>query len=115
MEKSNKEIFFVPLLGILWVNIHGGSSNLSYLLCLFFLIAGVINFEFGKISFARLEKNNCCKGASTLLVILLALLLLIVLALLALPVCRVSQDLSARKQRRPHCNVVLAFVLFGHG
>ena len=28
-EKSNKEIFFVPLLGILWVNIHGGSSNLS--------------------------------------------------------------------------------------
>ena len=57
-EKSNKEIFFVPLLGILWVNIHGGSSNLSYLLCLFFLIAGVINFEFGKISFVRLEKNK---------------------------------------------------------
>lgn len=57
-DKNEKTIYFVPLLGIIWVNIHGGSSNLSYLLCLFFLIAGIINFEFGKISFVRLPKKK---------------------------------------------------------
>lgn len=71
-NKDNKEIYFIPLLGVIWVNMHGGSSNLSYLLCLFFLIAGVINFKFGKISFERLPKNKLLTISGVMLATIIA-------------------------------------------
>lgn len=57
-EKTKKAIFLIPLIGILWANIHGGSSNLVYVICLFFIITGLFNFEFGKIEFVKLNKKK---------------------------------------------------------
>lgn len=54
-EKSNK-IYFLPILTILWSNLHGGSSNLGYLLCFFVLIVGLFNFKYNKIEAKRLSK-----------------------------------------------------------
>ena len=55
-EKS-KKIFFTPLIAILWVNTHGGSSNLSYLLILLVIITGIIpNFSFYKLQNNKLSE-----------------------------------------------------------
>ena len=59
-EKSNK-IYFLPILTILWSNLHGGSSNLGYLLCFFVLIIGLFNFKFNKIEAKRLSKKQIKK------------------------------------------------------
>lgn len=56
--KSKKSIYFIPLIGVLWANFHGGSSNLVYILCIFFIITGLFNFQFGKVEFKKLEKNK---------------------------------------------------------
>ena len=53
-EKSNK-IYFLPILTILWSNLHGGSSNLGYLLCFFVLIIGLFNFKYCKIEAKRIS------------------------------------------------------------
>lgn len=39
--KSNKKIFLVPIISILWSNIHGGSSNLSYIIYGIFLLDSI--------------------------------------------------------------------------
>ena len=55
-EKS-KKIFFTPLIAILWVNAHGASSNLSYLLILLVIITGIIpDFSFYKLQNNKLSK-----------------------------------------------------------
>ncbi len=51
-EKS-KKIYFLPLITILWANAHGGSSNLSYILCLIFLFCGLFKFKYKKIEAER--------------------------------------------------------------
>lgn len=55
-NEESKKIFFLPLVSILWSNIHGGSSNLPYILCLLFIICGLFNFKFSKIEAKRLDK-----------------------------------------------------------
>ena len=56
-EKS-KKIYFLPLVTILWSNMHGGSSNLSYLMCLMFLGCGLFKFKLGKIEADRFSKKQ---------------------------------------------------------
>lgn len=46
---SSRSIFVIPLLACLWSNLHGGSSNLSYLLCIIFLFAGFFSWNVGCI------------------------------------------------------------------
>ena len=41
-DQSSRAIWFIPLIGCLWSNLHGGSSNLSYILCILFLCADII-------------------------------------------------------------------------
>ena len=48
-DENSKRIYFLPIISILWSNLHGGSSNLSYLFCLVFLIGGLFSFNFSKI------------------------------------------------------------------
>ena len=55
---KSKAIYFVPLIGCLWSNFHGGSSNLSYLLCLAFLIIGFIKLDINKLYSERLSKQQ---------------------------------------------------------
>ena len=59
-EKSKKYLFF-PLISLCWVNFHGGSSNLVYLLPVLFLVAGLFSFESSKISAKRYTKTQIKK------------------------------------------------------
>ena len=58
---KSKKIYFLPFVSILWSNIHGGSSNLIYILPLIFIISGMFQFRGSKIfstklSFIQLKK-----------------------------------------------------------
>ena len=55
-NKDSKKIYILPIITILWANIHGGSSNLSYLLCLVFFISGLVSFSFKKIEAKKFDK-----------------------------------------------------------
>ena len=57
-NKDSKKIYFLPLISILWSNMHGGSSNLSYIFCIIFLICGLISFKFKKIESDRISKKQ---------------------------------------------------------
>ena len=54
-NKDSKKIYFLPVLAILWANIHGGSSNLVYLMPLIFLLVGLFRFKFNKIEAKRIS------------------------------------------------------------
>lgn len=60
-NEDSKKLYFLPLITILWSNVHGGSSNLSYLFCLLFLIGGLFSFEVGKIKAKRISKKQILK------------------------------------------------------
>ena len=45
---SNK-IYFLPLISLIWSNIHGGSSNLPYILTIILLFTNVFDFNYGRI------------------------------------------------------------------
>ena len=60
-NENSKKIYLLPLVTILWANCHGGSSNLSYLFCLIFLIGGLFSFEFGKIRAKKMSKKQLHK------------------------------------------------------
>ena len=60
-KNDSKKIYFLPLIGILWANFHGGSSNLIYIIPLLFYIGGHFEFQFkkieaNKISFIQLKR-----------------------------------------------------------
>ena len=58
---ASKKIYLLPLIGCLWSNLHGGSSNLSYILCLAFLVCAKLEFKFGRVYSKRLEKKAFIK------------------------------------------------------
>ena len=60
---ESKGIHFLPLIACLWSNLHGGSSNLSYILCLIFLIASLLNFEYKRLYSERKSKKAIIKLA----------------------------------------------------
>lgn len=53
-NENSKKVYLLPIVSIFWANFHGGSSNLSYLFCLIFLIFGLFSFNFSKIEAKRL-------------------------------------------------------------
>ena len=61
-NENSKKIYFLPILGILWANVHGGSSNLIYILCFMFTFVGLFNFSFSKIEAKRLSKKQLLKS-----------------------------------------------------
>lgn len=69
-EFSNK-IYFLPLISILWSNVHGGSSNLSYILILIFIFTGLFDFELGNLKFV---KNTKLQNKKYLIVLILCIL-----------------------------------------
>lgn len=60
-NEDSKKIYFLPLISVLWVNFHGGSSNLTYILCLIFLICGLCNFKFGRLEARKISKKQIKK------------------------------------------------------
>lgn len=69
-EKSRK-IYFIPLIALLWSNIHGGSSNLIYIVLFIFLITGQFKFNFTKV---ESKKNTALQTKKIILVILLSII-----------------------------------------
>ena len=55
-NNDSKKIYFLPIVSIIWSNVHGGSSNLAYLLCILFLICGLFEFKFKKIEANKISK-----------------------------------------------------------
>ncbi len=60
-NKDSKKIYFLPLISIIWANVHGGSSNLGYLLCFLFFIVGFIQIDIGKLKSNKLSKKQLRK------------------------------------------------------
>ncbi len=48
-NENSKKIYILPLFAILWANIHGGSSNLSYILIFVFYFCSHFEFNKGKV------------------------------------------------------------------
>lgn len=47
-NQNSKKIYYLPLISCLWVNMHGGSSSLIFVLLLLFIIIPTFNFKFLK-------------------------------------------------------------------
>ncbi len=60
-DNNTKAIYTLPIISIIWANIHGGSSNLAYILPIILLVSMCLNFSFGKITFKRTSKNAIIK------------------------------------------------------
>lgn len=58
---KSRSIYFIPLISVLWSNLHGGSSNLSYLLCVLFLVAGLLPENIGRMYSVRFAKKSTLK------------------------------------------------------
>lgn len=48
----------IPVLAVLWSNLHGGSSNLSYLLVLVFLVCGIGEWHIGRLYSVRWSRRQ---------------------------------------------------------
>ena len=55
-NKDSKKIYFLPIISIIWSNVHGGSSNLVYLLCILFIIGGLFNINLKKVEAKKISK-----------------------------------------------------------
>lgn len=71
-ENSNK-IFFLPLISIFWANVHGGSSNLSYILCLIFIFSGLFSINTRKININKISKIQLKKYIIVLILIIISI------------------------------------------
>lgn len=72
---DTKLVFLLPIIGCLWSNLHGGSSNLAYLLCIVFLIGSLFEFKIGRIYGKRQEQTFQLKLIGITVLTFLSLLL----------------------------------------
>lgn len=70
---QSKKIYGLPLLSVLWANIHGGSSNLPYLLCLLFIFCGLFQFRFSKLEAVRIQRKQLITYVVVMLLCILAI------------------------------------------
>lgn len=71
-NEDSKKIYFLPLISIIWANIHGGSSNLPYLLCLIFIVGGLFSFNYQKIEAKRLNSKQIRKYTFVMLLCMIS-------------------------------------------
>lgn len=53
-----KPLYFIPLLGILWSNLHGGSSALILVVIFFYILFSIINIKINKVETEFLSKTK---------------------------------------------------------
>lgn len=70
-----KTIYLLPVIGCLWSNLHGGSSNLAYLLCLMFFLFSFFRVWIGRAVSEPLERTARWKLGIVTLGTFLSLLL----------------------------------------
>ena len=56
-NEENKKVWFLPLVSLIWANIHG-SSNLPYLLAILFGIISICSFSYGKIECSKKTRKQ---------------------------------------------------------
>lgn len=113
---SSKQIFLIPVLAILWSNLHGGSSNLSYILCLIFMLAGAFNFSSGRLDGKRFDKKTMLKLALVAIGSVIGIMINpIGLRVLAYPYVNLSDNLSMSvisEWQAPDAKVIGDLVLY---
>ena len=72
-NRESKLIYFLPLITIIWSNVHGGSSNLSYILCFVFLLTGLFKFNTSKVEAKRLSKKQIVKYIIVMILSMIAI------------------------------------------
>lgn len=94
-NRNSKKIFLIPFIAVLWSNLHGGSSNLSYILCLIFVFAGLFKFEHERIVAERFEIKDLLKLIGVTLGTVVGILVNpIGVKVLAYPYINLSDNLS---------------------
>lgn len=92
---NSKKVYFIPVIAVLWSNLHGGSSNLTYILCLLFLACSIFKVSFGRIENKQMSRRNLVKlGTITIATILAILVNPIGLRVLSYPYVNLSDELS---------------------
>lgn len=71
---QSKAIYYIPVISCLWSNFHGGSSNLSYLLCILFLVAGILPINIGRLYSLKWDKKSFLKLLGVSVASILAIL-----------------------------------------
>lgn len=57
-DENSRLIYTLPVLSVLWANMHGGSSNLSYILCIIVLLCGLFGFDTYKLSAKKMSRRQ---------------------------------------------------------
>ncbi len=70
----SRAIYLMPLVACLWSNLHGGSANLSYLLCLVLLVVGLVHWDYGRLQAVRLPVSALVRLAVVTVLTALAVL-----------------------------------------
>ena len=65
-------IYWIPVLSILWSNLHGGSANLPYTLCLMALVSGLLRFEHPRIAENPIKRRDALQLLAVALASMLA-------------------------------------------
>lgn len=58
LEKPRNIIWFMPLISVLWSNLHGGSAPMIYVLCLLALFSHIRRFSWNRIEGEQLHKKD---------------------------------------------------------
>lgn len=95
-NQRSKWIYLIPVLACFWSNLHGGSSNLSYILCIVTLIAIIFPWKIGCIHVRQFTLKSKLK-----------LLLVTCLSVLAILVNPVGVDILSY----PYVNMGDRFIL----
>lgn len=74
-NNDTKFVYFLPIISIIWANIHGGSSNMTYILPIFFIITSLVDTEFGRIKFVKIDKKPIIKLGIITIVDILCLMI----------------------------------------
>ena len=72
---KTKSIYWIPLIGCFWSNLHGGSSSMVYLLLFIFLFVSICEVDYGKLYAKRLAKREIFVLASVTLLTIFSLML----------------------------------------
>lgn len=89
-----KAIYFIPVIGCLWSNLHGGSSNLAYLLCIVFWVVSLLNINLERMYCRRLPKPAIIRlGIISILTVLSVLINPIGVQVLTFPYSSIGDDL----------------------
>lgn len=58
IKGNHKIIWTLPFISMLWVNLHGGSSALLFVILIFTLISGIFKINIGKLKTESLERTK---------------------------------------------------------